>query len=188
MFKKALLAVAAVATLTFASITPASAIGLGSFSRNGPASEFASRPAPLAYQLFCLKYRNECKVGGGRSTVAYTPRIRKLLNSVNRSVNGSIIARNDSGDSWSLNPRFGDCEDFALTKRSRLIRAGVPAAALRIAVVRTRSGEGHAVLFVRTSAGEMVLDSIRKNIVARNQMSYRLVMEASADPTRFVRF
>lgn len=190
MFKKTLLAIAALATITIGAVSPANAFSLSSLSRNSSVSRQLDmtgpgRPAPLAYQLFCLKYRSECKTSRGKSTISYNNRIHATLASVNRSVNSSIRPRHDKGDSWSLNPRAGDCEDYALTKRSRLIRAGIPAAALRIAVVRTRKGEGHAVLFVKTSAGEFVLDNLKSSIVKRQQMSYRVVMVQSANPLRW---
>ncbi len=187
MLKKLFIAVAAVATLMTAAISPANAFGLGSFSRQGPArQEFnLGRPAPLAFQLFCLKYRSECKNGSRHGSVAYNSKVRSILASVNRSVNSSIRPRHDSGDVWSLNPTAGDCEDYALTKRSRLIRAGIPAGALRLAVVKTRAGEGHAVLFVKTSAGEFVLDNLRSVIVKRQAMPYRLVSVSTANPMRW---
>ena len=187
MLKKIILAVAAFVTLSTGAITPASAIGLGSFSRSGAFSRdyTPGRAAPLAFQLFCLKYRNECKTGKGRAQVSYNARVHAILNSVNRSVNASIRPVSDRTDTWSLNPKSGDCEDFALTKRSRLIRAGLPASALRIAVVRTRSGEGHAVLLVKTSAGEFVLDNIRKTVMKRHAMPYRVVSISGSNPLRW---
>ena len=60
---------------------------------------------------------------------------------------------------WNVGTTSGDCEDFALTKRRALIRAGIPASSLLMAVARTRYGEGHAVLVARTTAGDFVLDN-----------------------------
>ena len=188
MPKKFLIAVTTAATLMTSTLSPACAFGLGSFSRQGPAREelnLPGRPAPLAFQLFCLKYRSECKTTRGHSLVTYTSRVKATLASVNRSVNSSIRPKHDLGDTWSLNPREGDCEDYVLTKRSRLIRAGIPASALRIAVVKTSAGEGHAVLFVKTSAGEFVLDNLRSSIVKRQAMPYRFVSASSGNPLRW---
>ncbi|MNL79260.1 hypothetical protein D3C87_2058250 [compost metagenome] len=58
----------------------------------------------------------------------------------------------------------GDCEDFALTKRDKLIALGWPARALRVAVAKTSWGEGHAVLVVKTDRGDLVLDN-RTNVI-----------------------
>jgi predicted transglutaminase-like cysteine proteinase len=62
-------------------------------------------------------------------------------------------------DRWEADVAAGDCEDYALTKRRKLIALGWSARALRIAVARTASVEGHAVLVVATSQGDLVLDN-----------------------------
>ncbi len=59
---------------------------------------------------------------------------------------------------------FGDCEDYALTKRRDLMTAGFPAPALRIAVVLTDRNERHAVLTVATDRGDYVLDNLTSTI------------------------
>jgi predicted transglutaminase-like cysteine proteinase len=169
MFRKAIVAALAALTITATIVPEANAWNLGSRSRHARTS---TAGAPLAFQLFCLKNPSECRTSR-RSVVAYTPKIRALLVSVNAQVNRSIKPRNERGDTWSVNPAYGDCDDYAMTKRHRLIRAGIPASALKIAVVRTRRGEGHAVLIVKTTAGEFALDNIRKSIVRRSQTGYR---------------
>lgn len=141
--------------------------------------------APLAYQLFCLKSPNECR-GGGKKSIHLTPQLLSKLDAVNRSVNRAIRPRNDfRADTWSLNPANGDCEDYALTKRKRLLKLGFPASALRLAVARTGRGEGHAVLVVRTSAGDRVLDNRTNSIRDWHQTDLSLVKMAGANPLRW---
>ncbi|HEY5409194.1 MAG TPA: transglutaminase-like cysteine peptidase, partial [Caulobacteraceae bacterium] len=93
------------------------------------------------------------------------------LNLVNHLVNQLITFAPDNvvygkDDYWAepleeqAGPKRGDCEDYVLEKRRALLVRGIPAAALSIAVVRTRRGEGHAVLLVVTDRGELVLDSL----------------------------
>jgi predicted transglutaminase-like cysteine proteinase len=113
--------------------------------------------------------------------------LQLTLQSVNSSVNRSIRPRRDRLDTWSATARRGDCDDYVMTKRRSLMRAGVPASALRIAIVRTRRGEGHAILIVKTSAGELVLDNLRSGIVRRNETGYRFVSVSTADPLRWRR-
>lgn len=60
-------------------------------------------------------------------------------------------------DDWQEGQATGDCEDFALTKRSALIAAGMPADKLRVLVLRNRSG-GHAVLAVRFNRMQYVFE------------------------------
>ena len=54
-------------------------------------------------------------------------------------------------------------------------------------MVRTQRGEGHAILLVKTSAGEFALDNLRKTIVQRSETGYRYVSVASANPMRCVK-
>lgn len=184
MFKKAIIAIATIAALGVSSMAPANAF-MGQ-TRSFKMSRQGQATVPIAFSLYCLKHLEECRPSG-RSEVAYTAKVRGLLASVNRSVNRSIRPVRESRDVWSLNPTFGDCDDYAVTKRSRLIRAGIPSGALRIAVVRTPAGEGHAVLLVKTNAGEFALDNLRQTIVKRSQTGYRYISVASANPLRWTR-
>lgn len=96
---------------------------------------------------------------------------RKLLEAVNRGVNGAIVATSDQvvygvAEVWNdplAHPgrgfARGDCEDFALAKRDRLVAAGWPPEAMFLAVVYHPALGLHAVLVVRTSEGDLVLDS-----------------------------
>lgn len=92
-----------------------------------------------------------------------------MLKAVNNRVNRTLIADTDAhvysvNDYWdapALTPGArGDCEDFALIKRRLLIAQGIPAAALSLAIVRTRLNEDHAVLVVATKQGDFVLDNL----------------------------
>lgn len=145
----------------------------------------AGRSAPLAYQLFCLKSPNECR-GSSRKDVILTSSAWAKLDRVNRAVNAKIRPRSDSSvDAWTVGAASGDCEDFALTKRRHLIQLGFPSSALRMAVVRTRRGEGHAVLVVRTTKGDRILDNRTNSIKSWQQSDLRLITIASSDPLKW---
>lgn len=170
MLRKFMIALVAALSFTSAALPEAQAFSF----RSSRAVRSSDANAPLAYQLFCLQHPGDCRTSR-RSVVAYTPKIRALLVSVNNKVNRAIKPRNERGDTWSLNPAYGDCDDYAMSKRHALLRAGIPASALKVAVVRTRNGIGHAVLIVKTSAGEFALDNLRKTIVRRHQTGYRFL-------------
>jgi len=140
--------------------------------------------APFGYQVFCLKNMRECR-SSGASKVAYSNNLMTKLAKVNTRVNRSIRWTRDKRDEWNLASNRGDCEDFALTKRSQLIRMGVPAAALRMALVKTRKGEAHAVLVVKTNRGDLVLDNKTGQIRPRSSTGYRWVAMASRNPYRW---
>lgn len=142
----------------------------------------AEARAPLGFQLMCLQNPEQCRAGGA-SQVSVTDDLVALLNQVNRQVNRSITPVNDRGaDTWTLNARSGDCEDFALSKRVKLIAAGLPASALRIAYVKTRQGLDHAVLVVRSNQGDLALDNLTNEMRLLDQTGYRVISMSGANP------
>ena len=146
----------------------------------------AGSSAPLGYQLMCLKTPAECR-GGGAASVKATGDIMQTLTSVNSRVNRAIRPRHDAGgaDVWSVNVSSGDCEDYALTKRHALIKAGLPASALRIAYVKTRRGEDHAILVVKTTRGDYALDNLHASVRPLSQTGYRVISVSGADPLQW---
>jgi predicted transglutaminase-like cysteine proteinase len=115
------------------------------------------------------------------------------LNDVNASVNATIAVGSDMDlfgreDVWTLpNSGSGDCEDFALLKRKRLIERGWPSSTLLITTVTTSSGEGHAVLTVVTNQGDYVLDSRTSSIRLWSRTGYEFyTRQAQTNPQRWV--
>lgn len=139
---------------------------------------------PLSMQFFCAQNKSQC-AGGGRGQVTMTPNLMAVLKQVNTHVNGAIRPERDTADVWELNPTSGDCEDYVLSKRSALIRQGVSAGALRIAYTHTRRGEPHAVLVVRTSEGDYVLDNLTNSVKTLRASGYNIRSMSSSDPTRW---
>ncbi|WP_246660085.1 transglutaminase-like cysteine peptidase [Rhizobium sp. FKL33] len=174
--------------------TTAQAFSLGSAARKAAPdaktlfiSERSRSLEPFAHVLFCTKQPSECRASGGRDTVTLTSAKFKELKRVNSRVNRQITPQNDygaiGGDEWSLAPVAGDCEDFAITKRHELIRLGWPARALRLAQARTSWGEGHLVLVVRTSEGDLVLDSLTSRIRNWRETGLNWIMiQAAGNP------
>jgi predicted transglutaminase-like cysteine proteinase len=97
----------------------------------------------------------------------------RIVRTVNDEVNRVMRGATDEvvyhvADYWNapdLAPGVrGDCEDYALEKRRLLIQYGIPAAALSIAIVRTRLGDDHAVLVVSSRQGDFVLDNLQYDV------------------------
>lgn len=105
-----------------------------------------------------------------------------VINRVNRAVNASITPKTEKVEKWTLEPMYGDCEDYAITKRHRLIRAVIPAGSLRIAVVTIPSGERHAILIIRTDAGDLVMDNLTSKVKKFSSTGYRMMWMASSNP------
>lgn len=130
--------------------------------------------------------RSPTSIGASTSEVEAAPTVVlsrenwALLNRVNRQVNRQIRQASDQtvfgqSDYWQAPTQdgaYGDCEDYVLAKRQALIEAGVPAAALSIAIVETRWGESHAVLLVAGDTGEVVLDSLSSWISRWDRVDY----------------
>ncbi len=164
---------------------------IGALALLGVAGLMAASPvearskAPLGYQLMCLKTPAECQ-GGGGSSVKATPELMETLKRVNARVNRSITPRSDgSADVWNASATSGDCEDYVLAKRRALIRAGLPASSLRIAYVKTRAGEGHAILVVKTDRGDYVLDNLDRSVRLLGKSGYQVISMSGADPRQW---
>jgi len=87
------------------------------------------------------------------------------LAAINKQVNSEIARKHDRADIWSPDAEAGDCEDFALAKRQRLIALGWAPSQLLIAVVDDPSQGAHAVLIARTDQGDLVLDNLTDEIM-----------------------
>lgn len=140
--------------------------------------EFSERAA-LSNRLFCLQYGNECRATGG-NVIAYTNKLRTVLASANRTVNRVLPEIRARREFLSLNPLPGAGDEHAMMKRGHLIRAGVPAAALRVVSVTTPEGRSHSVLIVATSAGDLVLDHRQTSVMKRRDSGYSFAALRSA--------
>lgn len=138
-------------------------------------------PAPLGLQIFCLREPAHCKADSA-TALQMDPQLMALLASVNRQVNASIRPQVRATQVWELGAQAGDCKDYAMNKRVQLIARGVPAGALRLAIGLTAQGQGHAVLIVRTTAGDYVLDNLTDQIKPFDQTGHTLTAISSNDP------
>jgi predicted transglutaminase-like cysteine proteinase len=138
--------------------------------------------APMAHTRFCMDYPEECKTRkivfrGGR--VKLTPQRVQDLIAVNAHVNSTITPERNvsgiAGEKWIVGPAFGDCNDYAVTKRHDLIARGWPAHSLLLAEVVTNWGEHHLVVVVRTRAADLVIDNLNANIKLWTRTNYTWV-------------
>jgi len=108
---------------------------------------------------------------------------------VNANVNAAIIPRTDA-QQWGTEERWdfaesglGDCEDYALLKRSWLTSGGLPRQALRLTVVTDPDGNGHAVLMVLTDRGDLILDNMTDEIRPDRETAYNFIKREAATPS-----
>jgi predicted transglutaminase-like cysteine proteinase len=146
--------------------------------------------APFQHVRFCLRYPDDCRSNLAEDAlIDLTSERAELLDRVNRRVNGDIApVRKSYGqnlqETWTIAPFTGDCNDYAVTKRHELLQSGLPARALRLAVVKTKAGSGHLVLLVATTRGELVLDSLTEAIVPWQSTNYQWMNIQSASDAR----
>ena len=74
---------------------------------------------------------------------------------------------------WTMAGKFGDCEDYALSKRNALLNAGWSKDKLGLCVCYTASNEGHCVLWVGTDKGSFILDNNYDFPVKPSELPYK---------------
>lgn len=144
---------------------------------------------PSAARGLCDRYAWACAAGAARTPVGDP---LALARAVNRAVNTEVRQVTDRRqfgreDVWGLpTARGGDCEDFVLEKKRRLIEAGLPGSALLIATVLDQRRQGHAVLVLRTSSGDFVLDNLNDRMLPWHRTGYSFLrMQNPAAPRRW---
>ena len=148
---------------------------------------------PIGHYEFCQSHRPECEIKT-KSTVA--PRVTdfgwSVIRQVNLAVNSEVTPMTDmdlygKDEVWAYPDGAGDCEDYVLLKRKRLLEKGFSPADLLITVVRKPDGEGHAVLTVRTAQGDFILDNLDNDVKIWSKTPYRfLKRQASFNTGRWV--
>ncbi|KAA9005601.1 transglutaminase-like cysteine peptidase [Histidinibacterium aquaticum] len=161
---------------------------MGVSATGGPAREVRCGPLTLAlwrvegqpsqYADFCEREPAACALSG--SPVLDWDSAHSALERVNREVNDEITLVPDepgetSEECWQFPVNgMGDCEDFALEKRRRLVAEGLPSAALTMAIVHHEVQVfPHAVLLAETTRGTWVLDNLSDDILCWDAVPYR---------------
>lgn len=141
---------------------------------------------PVGHYEFCQRLPGECRqTTPAGAPVELTRKLWATIVSVNNAVNVRVQPRTDmemwgKEEVWSYPDNgFGDCEDYVLEKRRELMSAGMPAGDLLVTVVRQPNGDGHAVLTVRTSLGEFVLDNLEPKVLAWTDTDYTYLKRQS---------
>lgn len=150
--------------------------------------------APIGYQEFCGRLPAEClPKGASHGRVELTAERWRELIAVNKGINTAIRPISDSAqygvlERWTYpDLGMGDCEDYVLLKRRELMKLGWPQSALLITVVRDENNEGHAILTVRTTAADYILDNKHSKIWSWQSTPYAFIKRQSGkDPRQWV--
>jgi predicted transglutaminase-like cysteine proteinase len=139
---------------------------------------FSRAPAQGGLFALYLGFQAIAPSSATAGSAALTSQRLAELQQVNTYVNGVITEVSDMenygrADVWRIPTNGkGDCEDFALMKRQILLQRGWPASALTILVGTNAQGEAHAVLNVKTSQGDYILDNLRYDVVPAVQSGF----------------
>jgi predicted transglutaminase-like cysteine proteinase len=153
-----------------------------------PVAKVGSAKPIMGWVRFCEQNPAECAVDVSEpATIQLGAKEWRTLQRINRQVNREIKAKTDK-DHWGVEDvwdfaedGYGDCEDYQLVKRKRLVEAGFPRRALRMTVVIDEEGAGHAVMMVRTTHGDFILDNKRNAILPWHQTGYIYVKREGAE-------
>jgi len=176
--------VAAIAMIALFSVFPAAAATVD-LANTAFAQTAGPTSIPIGHSEFCKANRGEC--GKNRKVVEVeelTEDRWQTLVAVNVEMNRTIVPVTDADlykveELWTYPAGYGDCEDYALAKRRALIEGGWDASTLLIAVVRQKSGDGHAVLMVRTDRGDLILDNQDGSIRLWSETPYQYLKRQS---------
>jgi predicted transglutaminase-like cysteine proteinase len=146
---------------------------------------FGDTLPPIGYVTFCQEHQGDCRPGPRfADRIQLTPAKFQQIEEVNSAVNMAITPVTDlelygRAEVWTYPTTKGDCEDYVLLKRRILMERGFPGSTLLITVVRDENNEGHAVLTVRTDAGDFVLDNKRRDVVRWANTPYTFIKRQS---------
>ncbi len=147
--------------------------------------------APAGAAGLCGRYPWACKTTQAAAMRVSDSQLTYAVQ-LNRQINGSVRSVSDQAqygvvEHWALpTARGGDCEDFALLKKKRLIEAGLNPQMLLVATVLDRQRNAHAVLVLRTAHGDLVLDNLRDDVLHWRQTGYTFLrMQDPANPGRW---
>lgn len=134
---------------------------------------------PYGHKAYCERSPRDCRSHAVLAPLKLTPQRMSLLQSVNSSVNAHIKAVSDQDnygkrDYWTIPTNGkGDCEDYVLMKRAKLMARGIAPSQLLITMVQ--GSEAHVVLTVRTDHGDYILDNMSRYVLPVEKTSYRYI-------------
>jgi predicted transglutaminase-like cysteine proteinase len=198
-YRRALSVRFALVAMNIAVLSAASIDGVQAFSsaRTGKplfTAAFDKAEPPPGWSDFCAQYGSECQNKTRTPhSIILTPEKWRTISDVNEYVNEHIqpmteVERRGRENLWSYaEDGRGDCKDYVLVKRQKLIEAGLPREALLITIVWTSQEQGHAVLIARTDRGDFVLDNLLPNVMLWSDTDYQFVeRQSETDPNAWV--
>jgi predicted transglutaminase-like cysteine proteinase len=141
---------------------------------------------PMGWTDFCKRYRGECDGKPSKpQDIVFDAVVGQKIARINSAVNAEITPATDR-EMWGAEERWdfpsegrGDCEDYVLLKRARLMAEGFARESLLITVVTDLQGDGHAVLTLKTDRGDYILDNMNDEVKLWRETPYGFVKRQS---------
>lgn len=132
---------------------------------------------PTGFYDLCVAQKAECQLAIQTQSPTFAE-----VSRINRLVNKDIHPQPEPAgvDVWKVGPWAGDCDDYAMTKRHDLIKAGFGSARVRVAVGVAR-GQLHAVLVVNLGLRFYVLDNLTDEVLPVERSAVRIVSVQSPE-------
>ena len=146
---------------------------------------FGRTSQPVGHYYYCLQNPGECRSNAASPLAPKLTREKwRQMVKANFYANSSVEPVTDldqykKEEHWTMPGKYGDCEDYVLLKRQLLIDQGWPVSLLLVTVVMQSSGEGHAVLTVRTRDSDYILDNLNAKILPWDKTGYRYLKRQS---------
>lgn len=141
---------------------------------------------PKGFRILCQDHPEQCQIRKASKPVNYL-QWESTLEDVNREINHSIKYRTEAEDHFDDSPEYGDCDDYALTKRNVLLKKGFdPSTVLFLYVHLVGFPTDHTVLAVRTDYGLKVMDNRFDEVYDFDRMMIDWAfMEGAENPKAF---
>jgi predicted transglutaminase-like cysteine proteinase len=167
--------------VVFSVLSSGAALAGGPFER-----EYGTTLPPYGYVDYCAKNRMSCVTSAPPATIASSPVLLGLISQINGYINDTVTATTDQDlygvvENWTLPGDRGDCEDYVLLKKQALENLGLPRGAFLITVVLDELLAGHAVLTVRTTDGDIILDNRRNEVLPWHRTGYTFLKRQSSE-------
>jgi predicted transglutaminase-like cysteine proteinase len=140
---------------------------------------------PRGFRVLCQDHPEQCQIRAEAKPINYL-QWESTIEDTNRAVNHSIKYRPDVVDHFDDSPEWGDCDDYALTKRDILLKRGFDPSTVLFLYAHLHGfevGDDHIVLVVRTNYGLKVMDNLHDGVYDLGQMMVDWAyMEGTTNP------
>lgn len=135
---------------------------------------------PTGFYEMCATREAECAPVVQTKSLTFAE-VREINQQVNLDIRP--VTEPAGADVWKIGVRDGDCDDYVMTKRHRLIQAGLGSDRARVAV-GVAKGQLHAVLVVNFGPHFYVLDNLTDAVLPVERSDVRILSVQSPENPR----